>query len=169
VNIGAAAGVGFGAVRTAGSALNVESDVAKIDIPNFYVNTQGQAISATGYRYISSDAPYLQDLISTGTIPANSRGTYISFDKMGTEAAGKLQVPPNNDGFIRIEFGTGQILDDIKIPKGEYGKADHLEAITTDYSKFGPGGATQAITNKPIIIDKIIDTRTGEVLYEQGK
>jgi hypothetical protein len=169
MNIGAAANVGFGVVKTAGSAINIESDVVRIDIPNFYVNTQGQAISATGYRYISSDASYLQDLISTGIMPAKNGGTYISFDKMGTEAAGKLQVPPSNNAFIRVEFGTGQILDDISIPKGEWGKSNSLEPITQDFPQFGSGGATQATTSKPIVIDKIIDTRTGEVLYERSR
>jgi hypothetical protein len=60
-------------------------------------------------------------------------------------------------------------LGDIKIPKGEWGKSDKPEAITKDFPERGPGGATQAITDKSIVVDKIIDTRTGEVLYERSK
>jgi hypothetical protein len=34
-----------------------------------------------------------------------------------------------------------------------------VEPITKDFPIYGAGGATQAITNKPIIIDKIEDLR----------
>ena len=147
--------------KTAGGAKGGEA------IPDFYTRTSGEAIPSTGYRYVSSDAPYLQELLSSGTIPANSRGTYISFDNLGSGAAGKLQVP--HDAAIKIEFDTKQILDDVKIPQGQWGKADHLEPITTDFPQFGPGGATQAVTTKPILVNKVIDTNTGKVLYERGK
>lgn len=135
--------------------------------PNFYTSASGETIPATGYRYVSSDAPYLQDLLSHGTIPANSRGTYISFDNLGQGAAGKLQVP--HDAAIKIEFDTKQILGDVQIPKGQWGKADYPEPITNDFPQFGPGGATQAVTTKPIFVNKIIDARTGKVLYERGQ
>jgi hypothetical protein len=135
--------------------------------PNFYTSASGETIPATGYRYVSSDAPYLQDLLSHGIIPANSRGTYISFDSLGQGAAGKLQVP--HDAAIKIEFDTKQILDDVQIPKGQWGKADYPEPITNDFPQFGPGGATQAVTTKPIVVNKIIDARTGKVLYERGQ
>lgn len=135
--------------------------------PNFYTRASGETVPSTGYRYVSSDAPYLQELLSSGTIPANGRGTYISFDNLGSGAAGKLQVP--HDAAIKIEFDTKQILDDVKIPNGQWGKADHLEPITTDFPQFGPGGATQAVTTKPILVNKVIDTNTGKVLYDRGK
>ena len=135
--------------------------------PNFYTSASGDTIPAIGYRYVSSDAPYLQDLLSHGTIPANSRGTYISFDNLGEGAAGRLQVP--HDAAIKIEFDTKQILGDVQIPKGQWGKADYPEPITNDFPQFGPGGATQAVTTKPIVVNKIIDARTGKVLYERGQ
>ncbi len=135
-------------------------------VPDFYTRVSGESIPSTGYRYVSSDAPYLHDLLSSGTIPANSRGTYISFDNLGFGAAGKLQVP--HDAAIKIEFDTRQILDDVKIPQGQWGKADYLEPITTDFPQFGHGGATQAVTTKPILVNKVIDTITGKVLYERG-
>jgi RHS repeat-associated protein len=132
---------------------------------DFYVRPNGNVIPATGYRYISSEAPYLNELLETGTIPANPKGTYLSFDKMDQAeiAAGRLQVP--HDAAIRIEFDTTQLLDDIRIPHGKWGTADYLEPLTGDFPQFGPGGATQAITRLPIWIRRIVDLRTGEVLY----
>lgn len=135
--------------------------------PDFYINMSGEAIPATGYRYVSSEAPYLQDLLSHGTIPANNRGTNISFDNLNKGAADKLQVP--HDAVIKIEFDTKQMLSDIQIPKGQWGKAGYLEPITNDFPQFGSGGATQAVTTQPIVVNKIIDTRTGKVLYERGQ
>ncbi|MGE8360952.1 DUF637 domain-containing protein [Pseudomonas sp.] len=163
--VGPAAAAG---VRATASSLSKTADAkATGATPNFYTSASGETIPAAGYRYVSSDAPYLQDLLSHGTIPANSRGTYISFDQLGQGAAGKLQVP--HDAAIRIEFDTKQILGDVQIPKGQWGKADYSEPITSDFPQFGPGGATQAVTTKPIVVNKIIDARTGKVLYERGQ
>lgn len=78
-----------------------------------------------------------------------------------------MQVP--HDAAIKIEFDTRQILGDVQIPKGQWGKADYPEPITNDFPQFGPGGATQAVTTKPIVVNKIIDARTGKVLYERGQ
>lgn len=152
---------GLGLVYSEGGVKGAEAT------PDFYVNASGETIPATGYRYVSSDAPYLQDLLSNGIIPANSRGTYISFDNLGQGAAGKLQVP--HDAAIKIEFDTKQILGDVQIPKGQWGEADYPEPITNDFPQFGPGGATQAVTTKPIVVNKVIDARTGKVLYERGQ
>lgn len=58
-----------------------------------------------------------------------------------------------------MEFDTKQILDDVRIPNGNWGKSSYLEPITTDFPQFGPGGATQAVTNRPIKIDTLIDLR----------
>lgn len=56
---------------------------------------------------------------------------------------------------MKASFDTLQIVDDIEIPKGKWGKADYLEPITKDFHEFGKGGATQAITHKEIKEDKI--------------
>jgi hypothetical protein len=72
-----------------------------------------------------------------------------------------------NDAPIRLEFDTKQILDDIAIPHGDFGKAEHLEPLTADFPKFGLGGATQAITHKPIEVKRISNLQTGELLYER--
>lgn len=111
------------------------------------------------------DIVYEKVSISTGKIPENSRGTYISFDNLEFEAADRLQVP--HDAVIKVEFDTKQMLEDLEIPKGMWGKADYLEPLATDFPQFGSGGATQAVTKQQIILNKITDTRTGKVLYER--
>ncbi len=50
-----------------------------------------------------------------------------------------------------------QIIDDIRIPYGSWNQADYLEPITRDFPQFGPGGATQAITDSAIKLDEITD------------
>ena len=66
-----------------------------------------------------------------------------------------LQVP--HDASIRGSFDTLQIIDDIRIPKGVWGKASWLEPITKSYPEYGAGGATQAVTNQKIKLDSLID------------
>jgi hypothetical protein len=50
----------------------------------------------------------------------------------------------------------------LKIPHGRFGSADYLEPITKDYPEFGTGGAIQAISRRPIKLNRIITYRTEE-------
>ncbi len=109
---------------------------------------------STGYRYISESAPYLDDMRTSMKIPSNSNGTYISFNNYDVANPGALQVP--HDASIKVTFDTLQIIDDIKVPYGNWGQAPYLEPITTNFPQFGPGGATQAITHSEISLDSII-------------
>ena len=72
-----------------------------------------------------------------------------------------------HDAAIRVEFDTLQVVDDVKIPRGMYNTADYLEPLTKDYPQFGAGGAAQAITNSEIEASRIVDLRSGKVLYER--
>lgn len=101
------------------------------------------------------DADYIPTMKETMKIPSRIEGTYISFDKFDTPAPGKLQVP--HDASIRGSFDTLQIIDDIRVPNGCWGDASWLEPITEDYDIYGPGGATQAITNHEIVLDILKD------------
>ena len=130
---------------------NINIDI--LGLTDFYITPSGKAIPATGYRYVSKEAPYLDELKSTKTIPANSNGTYFSFDNFDTPNPKALQVP--HDASVKASFDTLQIVDDVEIPRGKWGKADYLEPITKDFPEFGKGGATQAITHKEIKVDKI--------------
>ena len=131
-----------------------EGGGSKVD---FYVRPNGEAVPGTGYRYIASDAPYLDSLKSSMKIPANSKGaTYISFDYLEKANPGLLQVP--HDAAYRASFDTLQIIDDLRIPGGRWNSSKKwLEPICVYYKQFGPGGSTQAITNQEILIDEIVD------------
>ncbi len=122
---------------------------------DFYVTPSGEAVPATGYRYMPRNAEYMSELKETMMIPSNTNGTYISFDRFDTPNPQKLQVP--HDASIRGKFDTLQIIDDIRIPNGKWGTASWKEPITKDFPNFGQGGATQAITNHSIILDELED------------
>lgn len=113
----------------------------------------GEAIPSTGYRYISENAPYLDDMTNSMSIPVNADGTYFSFNNYNVAKPGALQVP--HDASVKVSFNTLQIIDDISVPYGNWGKASYLEPITTDFPQFGSGGATKVITHSPINIDNI--------------
>lgn len=125
---------------------------------NFYVTSGGDVIPSTGYRYVSKNAPYLDDMSNTMIIPGNPDGTYFSFDNYNIANPGALQVP--HDASVKVGFDTMQIIDDISTPYGNWGKASYLEPITQDFPQFGPGGATQVITHSKIKIDFIIQLPT---------
>ena len=122
---------------------------------DFYVTPNGDAVPSMEYRYMPRNADHMPSLRNTMEIPANIKGTYITFDKFDIPAPEKLQVP--HDASIRGSFTTLQIIDDIRIPNGEWGKASWLEPITKDNPIYGPGGATQAVTNQKIILDSLKD------------
>lgn len=110
---------------------------------------------ATGYRYMLAEASYMESLKNTMEIPANPSGTYITFDKFDVPTPGRLQVP--HDASIRGSFDTLQIIDDIRVPNGKWGQASWLEPITKDFPKYGPGGATQALTYQKIKLNSLKD------------
>lgn len=139
-----------------------------IELKSYASKDHQIVIPARGYRYISSKAPYLEDLERSGRIPENPHGTYVSFSNYERQdlARQKLQLPNENDAVIRIEFDTKQLLTDVRIPRGRYGTADYLEPLTKDYPEFGVGRGTQAITNSGIQASRIVDLNSGKVLYE---
>ena len=122
---------------------------------DFYVKPNGEIVPATGYRYMPAEASYMESLKNTMEIPANPSGTYITFDKFDVPTLGRLQVP--HDASIRGSFDTLQIIDDIRVPNGKWGQASWLEPITKDFPKYGPGGATQALTYQKIKLNSLKD------------
>jgi hypothetical protein len=97
--------------------------------------------TAMGARHIASDAFYIEELIRTGVIPANPRGTYFTLDE-GYDALTpfRLQIP--HDGAIRVEFALDQLGNDVAIPLGNWGVGPHLEPFARDFPDFGFGGAS---------------------------
>jgi len=78
-------------------------------------------------------------------LSAKKGGAYVSFDKYDDAiiASDKLQIPYRPD--YRVSGDTLDVIDDISIPKGDWGRASYLEPLTKDFKKFGPGNATQII------------------------
>ncbi len=159
VSGGIAGGIGYG-IRSFIS--NVVS--SRRVQPDFYVRPNGDVIPATGYHHYSSGATFLDDLVSSGYVRPNSKGTYLTFDEYNSHiiASARLQVP--HDAGIRVEVDMLQIIDDVRIPHGDWGNASYLEPITRDFPGHGIGGATQVITNQGFRVREIIDLLTGEVL-----
>ena len=139
------------AQREAGAGKSGTSSV-KTD---FYVKPNGGIVPATGYRYMPAEASYMESLKNTMEIPANPSGTYITFDKFDVPTPGRLQVP--HDASICGSFDTLQIIDDIRVPNGKWGQASWLEPITKVFPKYGPGGATQALTYQKIKLNSLKD------------
>lgn len=139
---------------------------------DFYVRPNGDVIPSKGYRYVSSDASYADDLLKSGKIPANKdpRGTYVAFDKFSDSrrASDKLQIPSTSDARYRVEFDTKQVLDDIKIPWGKHGTTPKLEIFAEDFGIYGSGGARQAITQQAIQSHRIVDLKNGKIIYEKS-
>lgn len=139
-------------LRNAGDVLESGTSSVKTD---FYVKPNGEIVPATGYRYMPAEASYMDSLKNTMEIPENPSGTYITFDKFDVPTPGRLQVP--HDASIRGSFDTLQIIDDIRVPNGKWGQASWLEPITKDFPKYGPGGATQALTYQKIKLNSLKD------------
>ena len=92
---------------------------------DFYVTPSGEAIPSTGYRYISENAPYLDDMTNSMSIPANADETYFSFNNYNVANPGALQV--THDASVKVSFNTLQIIDDISVPYGNLEKASYFE------------------------------------------
>jgi|GEM_PF-3244127 len=135
--------------------------------PDFYVRPDGTVVPSTGYRHVSSEAEYLNDLVNSGEIPANPDGTYFSFDEFtdAAQASDALQVP--HDAGIQVEFDTLQNINDYEIPMGGHGAADYKEPFTQDFPQFGSGGASQVITTGAVDASQINNLITGETLYKK--
>ena len=60
-----------------------------------------------------------------------------------------------------VSFDTLPLIDDLMIPSGRWNTTNVLEPITKTFPEWGKGGATQAITNQPIRVDRLAELPTG--------
>ncbi|MBF0207517.1 MAG: hypothetical protein HQK53_11575 [Oligoflexia bacterium] len=138
--------------------------------PTFYVNTEGKALPATAYRHIGADQKeFVEQIIKEGKIPARpGSGNYVTFERFenAAEASSKLQVP--HDATYRVTLDTMENINDLRIPYGEWGKADWLEPFTKAYPDYGIGGASQAVTNSAMSgVLEIKNLVTGGILFKR--
>ncbi len=122
-----------------------------------------------GYRYIGSQANYIEELKRTGVIPP-MRGddlTYFSLDKFDNpiEAISKLQLNGKmTDATWRAEFSADQIKTSVAFPKANWDDAPNIEIITRSYPQYGKGGGTQFVTQETIKLRRLINLKTGEII-----
>jgi RHS repeat-associated protein len=135
-------------VEPGGQVMSIASDSKA----TFIVTPEGQAIPVKFHRYTHSKFTPIS-VAKSGLLPAKRGGTYVSFDLIDDAiiAQSKTQIPYRPD--YRISGYTIDVLDNMKIPKGQWGVADYLEPITKDFRKFGPGKATQIIIEGPVPVD----------------
>jgi hypothetical protein len=119
---------------------------------DFYVDQSGQAVPGQFHRY-SHSSYHPMSQAKSGMLPAKRGGTYVSFDKIDDAviAQGKMQIPYRPD--YRVSGNSLGVIDQMSVPKGSWGSADHLEPITKDFRKFGPGKATQVVIEGPVPVD----------------
>jgi hypothetical protein len=91
-----------------------------------------------------------------------TQNTYFTFDNLEGKSAAQiqseLQLHPEAVPTHIGSFDTIQIIDDVKIPKENWGRGTKPEPITNYFGpnnpnpaeNFGKGGATQAVTKTPI-------------------
>lgn len=160
---------------TKSKAFKSAIDNVPVNKAMFYVRESGEAIPSTSYKYIDSNAPDLQKILSDGHMPArtSNRPHYGSFNKYNNanDAMDALQLAkkpdgtPWNDARYRVEFDTLQHIDEIEVPRGKWGEADYLEPLTKDYTDFGDGGATQIIFKSKTKVKEVVDLKTGEIVF----
>ena len=122
-----------------------------------------------GYRYIGSQANYIEELKKTGIIPPMKGNdlTYFSLEKFDNsiDAISKLQLNgKTTDATWRLEFSTEQLFANVKIPKAKWDNAEYIEVLTRSYPDFGSGGASQFITQSKIKLTKMTNLKTGEII-----
>ena len=109
---------------------------------DFYVTPSGEAVPATGYRYM--DSKYAEQTMSSMSAP----GSYFGFEKFDSASAAQdaFQISPEwSDCRLRGEFDTLQVIDDMYVPKAYGDKGPGLEPFTRCYPEYGKGGAQQYI------------------------
>ena len=107
---------------------------------DFYVTPSGDAVPATGYRYMNSK--YADQTRESMSAP----GSYFGFAKFDSASAARdaYQISSAwSDAKLRGEFDTLQVIDGMYVPKANGGKGPGLEPFTSSYSIYGKGGYQQ--------------------------
>ena len=123
--------------------------------PDFIVKPNGEIYPATFTRYGNSSVHPISDAKS-GLLQSKPDGTYVMLgNTKGADDSivmqGKLQIPYRPD--YSVSGNTIDVIDNISIPKGQWGNANYLEPITKDFKNFGPGGISQGVIEGKIPVD----------------
>ena len=114
---------------------------------DFYVTPSGEAVPATGYRYM--DSKKADDAFTKG----EQFTTYIGFEKLDSakQVKDRFQIADIwSDCKVRGEFDTLQAIDNMYVPTTQGNTTNIPEPITFSYPQFGSGGAYQLRVDKVI-------------------
>ena len=114
---------------------------------DFYVTPSGDAVPATGYRYMSSGNA--EQALTTG----KQYTTYIGFEKYDSAAQARdaFQVADIwSDCKVRGEFDTLQVIDDMYVPTTLGNTTKIPEPFTCSYPEYGRGGIQQFRVDKEV-------------------
>lgn len=141
------AGVAFNQIKAPSSSINQPKT-------DFYIKPNNQIVPSRGYHHIGSNSPRLGIVTNTKVVTPNPRSgiSWVTFDKIDDAySASKILSTPGKNSFIRTEFDTLQIIDDLHIPiRG--GKP-------VPFTLPGGKGVTQAFTRSSFRIDDLTDLR----------
>ena len=107
--------------------------------PDSYVTTGGAVVPLTSYRGVGGPTV---DEIDIGVVSTREGGTYVIFDDIRNLAPGEAQsllhalYPPSN----WVEFDTLPLIDDLRIPNGNWQRSPTREPIIKTFPEFGTGG-----------------------------
>ncbi|WP_254700422.1 beta strand repeat-containing protein [Trinickia violacea] len=124
---------------------------------DFYVNSQGTVLPATGYRYM--DSQYAAQTQSSMSAPLS----YFGFTDYSTGAAARngfqIFYEPGNaaswsDASLKGQFDTLQLFGpdgfvNAKVPLANGGAGPRLEPYTNAYPQYGTGGQAQLVPAIP--------------------
>ncbi|MDG5493411.1 RHS repeat-associated core domain-containing protein [Niveispirillum sp. BGYR6] len=151
--------------------LGLSCGVGKTGKADFYVNSKGETLPSTGYRYMryqNDDGTvnkYVQGTIDTKSAP----GGYFGFGdyKNGSAARDAFQIkgPEHgeswSDARLKGTFDTLQLFDkntgsvNARVPFDMGNHGLNPEPFTSYYPEYGKGGAEQLITENRLLFDKV--------------
>jgi hypothetical protein len=113
--------------------------------PRLYLNNP-QIAHPTGYRYVD-DISLIRN--SGNKFPIHrGDGWYCSFDEFSTsgDAVSKLQLPNGSNAKYRVEFATGSVRNNARVPYGLHQASPSFEPLCVDYPTRVSGGVTQVLS-----------------------
>ncbi|MDQ1816067.1 hemagglutinin repeat-containing protein [Massilia sp. CCM 9210] len=128
---------------------------ARIAAPDYYVNSSGIALPATGYRYMDSGSKYAAQTIATMSAPLSYFGSVKLDSGAAVRDAFQIFYEPGNpaswsDGRLLGTFDTLQLFGpngvvNARVPMSLGDKGPSLEPFTSAYPQYGAGGAAQLL------------------------
>jgi hypothetical protein len=108
-------------------------------------------IQAEGYRYSNFDPRFdrLGNPIegSPKLSVHDTDGCYAGLEKIDTSAGAKsrYQLPETSTAQYRLEFDWEAVKNNVRVPRGDQGRANYIEPMCKDFPNYGQGGGGQLL------------------------